>query len=152
MNYETWKKNLENEFAAHREENTRIVYNYQDEYDYYLNSPDWIMYGDFCNFIRVGTENIGAEITAKYEKIMLIEDEIFIGFVTDEFERIGLWKNKDMKEYAKNIFEFNNMTVRFEDLTDLQKAFFEDCIKEHAYEHAEDIKIMKEVMGLLGDD
>ena len=38
MNYKTWKENYENEFAEHREKNTRIVYSYEREYKHYLNS------------------------------------------------------------------------------------------------------------------
>lgn len=133
MDYKTWKNNLENEFKAHREENTVIIYDYQDDYEFYLNSPDWIMYGDFCNFIRRGTENKGAEITAKYEEILVNNLEVFTGFIKDEFKRLHPFRNIDETLYK--VFEFNNMTITPEDFTPEQNQAFNQAVTEYKEEN-----------------
>lgn len=141
MDYKTWKTNFENEFKAHRDENTVLIYDYQDGYDYYLNSPDWIMYGDFCNFIRRGTENRGAEITAKYEALLVENLEIFTGFIKDEFKRIHPLRNIDERLYK--IFEYNNMTITPDDFTPEQTQAFNQAVTEYKEENKENIELIK---------
>lgn len=141
MDYETWKTNFENEFKAHREANTVIIYDYQDGYDFYLNSPDWIMYGDFCNFIRRGTENKGAEITAKYEALLVENLQIFTGFIKDEFKRVH--PLTDIDETLYKIFEFNNMAITPEDFTPAQKQAFKQAVNDYKEDNKEIIELVK---------
>lgn len=140
MDYETWKTNFENEFDEHRKANCRIVYDYQTEYNHYLNSPDWIMYGDFCNFIRRGTENRGAEITAKYEALLVENLEIFTGFIKDEFKRLHPLTEVDETLYK--VFEFNNMALTPEDFTPEQQARFTQAITEYKEENKKYIDLV----------
>ena len=141
MDYKTWKTNFENEFKAHREGNTVIIYDYQDGYDFYLNSPDWIMYGDFCNFIRRGTENKGAEITAKYEEILVNNLEVFTGFIKDEFKR--LHPLTDIDETLYKVFEFNNMAITPEDFTPEQTQAFNQAVEDYKEENSEIIELVR---------
>lgn len=129
--YNNWKDNYENEFKEHRENNFKIVYRYQDEYEYYSNSSEWGMIGDFCNFYRIGTLHKGEEITAKYEKLMLNNINIFSGFCEDEFKRIKVWQYEDPMAQAKKIFEFDNMEIRYEDLTTNQRWAFRQELDKH---------------------
>ena len=141
MDYKTWKANYENEFKAHREANTVIIYDYQDGYNFYLNSPDWIMYGDFCNFIRRGTENKGAEITAKYEEILVNNLEVFTGFIKDEFKR--LHPLTDIDETLYKVFEFNNMAITPEDFTPEQTQAFNQAVGDYKEENKEIIELVR---------
>ena len=142
--YTNWKNDYEAEFEEHRNANYRLIYDYQDGYEYYLNSPDWVMVGDFCNFHRRGTLHIGEQITAKYEALMLNNINIFEGFCEAEFERIRVWHDYDNDfEYAKKIFQYDNMSVRYDDLTTNQKWTFQECLKRHIAEHEEHIKLFK---------
>lgn len=149
MDYKTWKNNYEAEFEAHRKANYRLIYRYQSEYQKYLNDPDWIQVGDFCNFHRVGTLHIGAEITAKYEKLMLEDatNEILKGFCLDEFERIHVYSSSLHGETyvgeAKKIFEYSNMTVRYETLSEIQQLIFVIALGEHLEAHREDIELLE---------
>lgn len=140
MDYKTWKTNFENEFDEHRKANCRIVYDYQREYNHYLNSPDWIMYGDFCNFIRRGTENRGAEITAKYEALLVENIEIFTGFIKDEFKRLHPFRNVDETLYK--VFEFNNMAITPEDFTPEQTQAFNQAVEDYKEENKEFIELV----------
>lgn len=135
--YENWINNKEQEFEEHRKNNFKIVYRYQDEYEYYSNSPEWGLIGDFCNFYRIGTLNKGEEITAKYEELMLNDIEVFAGYCEDEFKRIKVWQYEDPMTQAKKIFEFDNMKVRFEDLTENQQLVFKQKVAEHLKEFGE---------------
>ena len=143
MRYETWKDNFESEFEAHRKANCRLIYPYQADYDKYHDSPNWVMVGDFCNFVRVGTLGIGAEITAKYEALMLRDDEVFEGFCLDEFERIRVYsselRERHFSDEAKKIFEYSNMSVRYETLSETQKDIFFNALDKHLEAHKEDI-------------
>lgn len=149
--YKTWKENYEAEFAEHRKENTRLIYRYQSEYDAYVNNPEWVQVGDFCNFVRRTALNKGAEITAKYEAELIANDAIFAGFCLDEFERIHLWKteawkpedHEDVETEASNIFEYCNMKTRLETLTPEQESLFRKAITEHLLQHEEDIQTVK---------
>ena len=129
MDYKTWKNNYENEFKAHRDENTRIVYDYQSDYDYYLNSNDWVMVGDFCNFVRAGTENKGAEITAKYEAILVQDLEVFTGFIKDEFKRVH--PLTDIDETLSQVFQYRNMAITPDDFTPAQTQAFNQAVTEY---------------------
>lgn len=129
MDYKTWKTNFENEFDEHRKANCRIVYSYEDDYDYYRNSPDWIMYGDFCNFIRRGTENIGQEITDKYEALLVENLEIFTGFIKDEFKRVHPLRNID--ENLSQVFQYSNMSITPDDFTPEQTQAFNQAVAEY---------------------
>ena len=140
MDYKTWKTNFENEFDEHRKANCRIVYDYQSEYNHYLNSPDWIMYGDFCNFIRRGTENRGAEITAKYEALLVENLEIFTGFIKDEFKRLHPFTEVDETLYK--VFEFNNMALTPEDFTPEQSQAFKQAVSEYKEENKKYIDLV----------
>lgn len=141
MDYKTWKTNFENEFDEHRKNNCRIVYDYQREYDHYRNSPDWIMYGDFCNFIRAGTENKGAEITAKYEALLVENLEIFTGFIKDEFKRVHPLREVDETLYK--IFEFNNMAITPDDFTPEQSQAFTEAVNEYKKANKKYIDLVK---------
>lgn len=140
MDYKTWKENYENEFKAHRKANCRIVYDYQREYNDYLNSPDWIMYGDFCNFIRRGTENKGAEITAKYEEILVNDLEVFTGFVKDEFKRVH--PLKDIDETLSQVFQYRNMAITPDDFTPEQTQAFNQAVEDYKEENKKYIDIV----------
>ena len=129
MDYKTWKNNFENEFKAHRDENTVIIYDYQDGYEFYLNSPDWIMYGDFCNFVRAGTENRGKEITAKYEAILVQDLEVFTGFIKDEFNRVH--PLRDIDETLSQVFQYRNMAITPEDFTPEQTQAFTQAVEDY---------------------
>ena len=129
MDYKTWKTQYENEFDEHRKANCRLVYDYQPEYSHYRNSPDWIMYGDFCNFIRRGAENRGQEITAKYEAILVQDIEVFTGFVKDEFNRIH--PLTDIDESLSQIFQYRNMKITPADFTPEQQAVFTQAVEEY---------------------
>lgn len=129
MDYKTWKNNFENEFKAHRDENTVIIYDYQDGYEFYLNSPDWIMYGDFCNFVRAGTENRGKEITAKYEAILVQNLEVFTGFIKDEFNRVH--PLRDIDETLSQVFQYRNMAITPEDFTPEQTQAFTQAVEDY---------------------
>ena len=139
MDYKTWKTNFENEFEQHRKQNTKIIYDYQTGYDYYLNSPEWIMYGDFCNFIRKGTENKGPEITAKYETLLNENIEIFNGFIRDEFKRVHPFTEVD--KTLNQIFQFNNMKLTPETFTPEQTQVFNKAVTDYKEEHKEFIEI-----------
>ena len=141
MNYTTWKKSFENEFEQHRQKNTKIIYSYQTGYDYYLDSPEWIMYGDFCNFIRRGTEHIGPQITAKYENIMIENNNIFQGFIHDEFRRIKPFTEVD--ETLNKVFEYNNMNITLPELTTEQKRIFNEEKKLFKKEYEDYIKLFE---------
>lgn len=147
MNYTTWKNGLESEFAVHREQNTKLIYRYQDGYEDYANSSEWVMVGDFCNFVRRSALNDHKIILAKYEAILVSDLEVFKGFCEDEFERINVWSaflHDDTSEnYALNIFEYNNFKVRYEDLSDVQKSAFDSALSRHLEEHGEDITLLK---------
>lgn len=140
MDYKTWKTQYENEFKAHRDENTRIVYDYQPEYNHYLNSPDWIMYGDFCNFVRAGTENKGAEITAKYEALLVENLEVFTGFIKDEFKRVH--PLKDIDETLSKVFQYRNMAITPADFTPAQTQAFNQAVTEYKEENKKYIDIV----------
>ena len=129
MDYKTWKANYENEFKAHREQNTVLIYDYQDGYDFYLNSPDWIMYGDFCNFVRAGTENKGKEITAKYEALLTENLQVFTGFVKDELQRVH--PLTDIDETASNLFTYRNMSITPATFTPEQTQAFNQAVTEY---------------------
>lgn len=133
MDYKTWKNNFENEFKAHRDENTRIIYDYETGYDFYLNSPDWIMYGDFCNFVRAGTENKGQEITNKYEALLVENIEVFTGFVRDEIKRVH--PLRDIDETLSQIFQFNNMSLTPDDFTPAQTQAFNQAVEDYKEEN-----------------
>ena len=141
MDYKTWKTNFENEFDEHRKANCRIVYDYQPEYNHYLNSPDWIMYGDFCNFIRRGTQGKGQEITDKYEALLVENLEIFTGFIKDEFKRVH--PLTDVDETLYKIFEFNNMSITPEEFTPEQAQAFKQAVDEYKEENKEFIELLK---------
>ena len=141
MDYKTWKQNFENEFEEHRNKNTVLIYDYQDGYDFYLNSPDWVMYGDFCNFVRAGTENRGAEITAKYEAILVENLEVFTGFVKDEFKRVHPLTEVD--ETLSQIFQFNNMAITPDDFTPEQREAFNQAVAEYKEENKEYIELLR---------
>ena len=149
MDYKTWKNNYEAEFEAHRKANYRLIYRYQSDYQKYLNDPNWIQVGDFCNFHRVGTLHIGAEITAKYEKLMLENIEVFEGFCLDEFNRIRVYNevcgdDEDFFGNACKIFEYSNMSVRFDDLSSEQKIVFVSALKSHLDEHEDAINLFRD--------
>lgn len=129
MDYKTWKTQYETEFDEHRKANCRIVYDYQPEYNEYLNSPEWIMYGDFCNFIRRGTQNRGKEITAKYEALLVENLEVFTGFVKDEFKRVH--PLRDIDETLSKIFQYRNMSITPDDFTPEQTQAFNQAVTEY---------------------
>lgn len=139
MNYKTWKENYENEFAEHREKNTRIVYSYEREYKHYLNSPEWNMYGDSCYFIRAGTENKGKEITAKYEQILANDNEIFRGFLKDEFKR--LHPICEIEERLNKVFDYRNMSLTPANFTEEQARIFAEEIENYKEENKENIAL-----------
>lgn len=141
MNYKKWKQAFENEFEQLRQKNTKIIYNYQPEYEYYNNSPEWIMYGDFCNFIRKGTEHIGPQITAKYENIMLKNNNIFQGFIHDEFQRIKPFTQVD--ETLNKVFEYNNMNIKLHELNTEQKRIFNKEKESFKKQYEEYIKLFQ---------
>ena len=146
--YTTWKNNYEAEMKENREKNFRLVYRYQSEYEYYSNSPEWGLIGDFCNFYRIGTLHIADEINARYEKQMLDNINIFTGFCTDEFERIRVWNipydYDNHMDYAVKIFEYSGgMKVRYDDLTTNQRYVFRKCLEEHLKSHEDDIELLK---------
>lgn len=151
--YQTWKQNYEAEFEEHRRENCRLVYDYQSDYAYYSNNPEWVMVGDFCNFVRRTAINRGKEITAKYEEQLIANDNIFAGFCLDEFERIQLWhsqafgEDEDLETKAKKIFEYRNMKTRLETLTSEQESLFRRAITEHLLQHEEDIQTIAKYIG-----
>ena len=144
MAYNNWKNNYEAEFEEHRKNNFKIVYSYQDDYEYYSNSSEWGMIGDFCNFYRIGTLHKGEKITAKYEELMLNDINIFAGYCKDEFKRIKVWQYEVPLEQAKKIFEYDNMSVRFEDLTTNQRWAFKKVLAEHLKEFDESRTFLKE--------
>lgn len=139
MNYKTWKENYENEFAEHRENNIRWVYSYEREYQHYLNSNEWIMYGDSCCFIRAGTENKGKEITSKYEKILVNNDEVFRGFIKDEFKR--LHPVHDIDEKLLKVFDYRNMSLTPANFTEEQSRIFAEEIENYKEENKENIAL-----------
>ena len=141
MDYKTWKTQYETEFDEHRKANCRIVYSYQSEYEYYSNSPDWIMYGDFCNFIRVGTENKGKEITAKYEALLVENLEVFTGFVKDELKRVHPLENID--KTATELFSYRNMSITPEDFTPAQTQAFNQAVNEYKEENKKYIELVR---------
>ena len=129
MDYKTWKTQYETEFDEHRKANCRIVYDYQPEYKEYLNSQDWVMYGDFCNFIRKGTENRGAEITAKYEALLVENLEVFTGFIKDEFNRVH--PLRDIDETLSQVFQYRNMAITPDDFTPEQTQAFNQAVEDY---------------------
>ena len=145
--YKNWKENIENEFKEYRDANYRLVYSYQSDYDYYLNNPDWVMVGDFCNFHRRGTLHIPEQIYNKYEKLMLDNINIFSGFCKAEFDRIRVWHDYENSfEKSKKIFEYSGgFKVRFDDLTTNQKWVFNQELEAHLKEHEEDIELFKKL-------
>ena len=145
--YKNWKENIENEFKEYREANYRLVYRYQTDYDYYLNSPDGVQVGDFCNFHRRGTLHIPEQIYKKYEKLMLDNINIFSGFCKDEFDRIRVWLDYENSfEKSKKIFEYSGgFKVRYEDLTTNQKWVFNQELEAYLKEHEEDIELFKKL-------
>jgi len=145
--YKDWKENIEKEFKEYREANYRLVYRYQSDYEYYSNSPDWVMVGDFCNFHRRGTLHIPEQIYAKYEKSLLDNINIFTGFCKDEFDRIRVWHDyKNSFEKAKKIFEYaGGFKVRYDDLTTNQKWAFKQELEAHIKKHEEDIELFRKL-------
>lgn len=141
MDYQTWKKSFEDEFEEHRQKNTKLIYSYQPEYEYYRDSPEWIMYGDFCDFIRKGTEHIGPSITEKYTKILIANNEIFQGFLHDEFRRIKPFTEVD--ETLDQVFEFNNMNIKLDELTQEQKIIFDEEKRLFKKEFGKYIELLK---------
>lgn len=149
MDYKTWKDNYEAEFEAHRKQNYRLIYRYQSEYQKYVDDPDWIQVGDFCNFHRVGTLHIGEEITAKYEKLLIENDDVLKGFCLDEFERIHVYSatlhDETYFDEAKKIFKYDNMSVRYETLSETQQLIFIVALGEHLEAHREDIQLLEKI-------
>lgn len=147
MDYNTWKNGLEGEFAVHRELNTKLIYSYQDGYDYYRDSDEWVMVGDFCNFVRRSALNDHEVILAKYESILVSDLDVFKGFCEEEFERIKVWSaclhDEASEDYALNIFKFNNFEVRYGDLSDEQKCVFDCALESHLESHSEDILLLE---------
>ena len=141
MDYQTWKKSFEDEFEEHRQKNTRLIYSYQPGYDYYNESPEWVMYGDFCDFIRKGTEHIGPQITDKYAKILIADNEILKGFLRDEFRRIKPFTLVD--ETLDQVFEYNNMNIKLEELTQEQKRIFDEEKRLFKKEFGKYIELLK---------
>ena len=142
--YTNWKNNYEAEFEEHRQKNYRLIYRYQSEYKKYVNDPEWIQVGDFCNFHRRGTLHIGEQITAKYEKLMLNNINVFKGFCEDEFNRVCVFHDyNNAFESAKKIFGYRNMKIRYEDLTTNQRWAFKQELNKHLQDHDEEINILR---------
>lgn len=151
MKFETWKKGLESEFAVHRELNTKLIYSYQDGYDDYVNSSEWVMVGDFCNFVKKSALNDHEVILAKYEEILVSDLEVFKGFCEEEFERIKVWsaflRDESCEDYALNIFKFNNFKVRYDDLSDEQRSVFDSALSRHFDVHSDDMELWGRLRG-----
>lgn len=142
--YKNWKENLEAEFEEHRNQNTKLIYRYQDGYDYYVNSPEWVMVGDFCNFVRRSALHKHEEINARYKKELLNNINIFRGFCQDEFERIRVChRGSNFEEYAKKIFEYSGMKLRYDDLTTNQRWEFKKELKKYLEANEETIELFK---------
>lgn len=142
--YENWKENLEAEFEEHRNKNTKLIYDYQDGYEDYLNNPEWVMVGDFCNFVRRTALNKHEEINARYQKELLNNINIFKGFCQDEFERIRVChRGSNFEEYAKKIFEYSGMKLRYDDLTTNQRWEFKKELKKYLEANEETIELFK---------
>ena len=135
ISYQKWKNNKEEEMEKWRNDNYRIIYPYQDGYKKYLKSPEWIMYGDFCFFIRKSKKDEPEKINEKYNYILLINDNVFEGFCTNEMKRIHTIQEcmdgyENGLEYAKNIFKYSGIGLKYQELDDKHKKIFKKCFDE----------------------
>lgn len=147
MEYEEWKTNYENELEEYRKENVKIIYDYQDEYEDYLNSPEWVMYGDFNYFIRKGSEEISAQITARYEEYIMEDLNLFEAYVNDKIEILHpLFDIDNMLNQIFNISGFKNISVNT--LSEEQKEIFENAKEKYKEDNAE---IIQNLGGILDD-
>lgn len=141
MEYEEWKTNYSDELEEYRNNNVKIIYDYQEGYDYYSNSPEWIMYGDFNYFIRKGSEELAYQITAKYEECLINDLDLFEAFVIDEINTIRPLFNID--DTLNQIFKFNGFkNLSLETLTEEQNEIFENAKETYKEENAEMIEAM----------
>lgn len=147
MEYEEWKTNYENELENYRKENVKIIYDYQDEYEDYLNSPEWIMYGDFNYFIRKGSEEISAQITAKYEEYIMEDLDLFEAFVNDKIKT--LHPLSDIDNMLNQIFKFSGFkNISIDTLSEDEKEIFENAKEKYKEDNAE---IIQNLGGILDD-
>lgn len=147
MEYEEWKTNYENELEEYRKENVKIIYDYQDEYEDYLNSPEWVMYGDFNYFIRKGSEEISAQITAKYEEYIMEDLNLFEAFVNDKIET--LHPLSDIDNMLNQIFKFSGFkNISIDTLSEEEKEIFENAKEKYKEDNAE---IIQKLGGILDD-
>lgn len=147
MDYNEWKINYKNELNEYRENNVKIIYDYQEGYDYYLNSPEWILYGDFNCFVRNGSEELPNEITEKYERLLIENINLFESFINDEINRLHPLFNVD--NTLNQIFMFNgfkNLTI--DNLTEEQLVIFKNAKDKYKNDNKE---MIKKLGGIFND-
>lgn len=135
ISYKEWKDGREKEMEEWRKENYRIIYPYEDGYEKYSKSPEWTMYGDFCNFVRISKFNEPEKINEKYNHILLINNDVFKGFCLDEMERIHVIREcmdgyENGLKYAKNIFKYSGTELKYSMLNDKHKKIFNKCFDD----------------------
>lgn len=139
--YSNWKNEYETAINNHLKENYRIIYPYQDEYQKYTQSEEWINVGTSNDFFRAGTENITPMITRTFGKIMHNDLDIFKGLATDELNRINPLSDDD--DELNNALNYSNFNIAYDTLSDAEKEVYEECKKAYIKANRKTIELFK---------
>ena len=135
MDYKTWKNEYEAEMDKYRTENVVEIYDKTEQRKFRRENPNYDNVGLFSIFVKKDAIGKDKEILAKYENLLLNNIEAFTGFVTNEFERIK--PVTDIDERLSNIFKYQNMEVRVEDLSEEQKAIFDKAVEDYKEKYSD---------------
>lgn len=135
MDYKTWKNDYEAEMDKYRTENVVEIYDKTEQRKFRRENPNYDNVGLFSIFVKKDAIGKDKEILAKYENLLLNNIEAFTGFVANEFERIKPFK--DVDERLSKIFQYQNMEVRVEDLSEEQKAIFDKAVEDYKEKYSD---------------